>query len=292
MYMNINTSRLKKKTKNFLTNFLKIIVLVGICFVILYPQLERISISFMSSSDLYNSSIQYIPSSFSLRNYKVAMEYSNYWYSLLKTLVYVIAVSVLQVASAMLVGYGFARFKFKGRGFLFGCVIATLIIPVQSFILPLYNYFRKLQLLGTPIPVILLSIGSIGLKSGLYIYMFRQYFSGIPKELEESGKIDGAGTFRIFRSIILPSSVTITTTCFLFSFVWQWTDNYYISVFMPTNTYLANTISLIATKDMDDYLLSILTNTGVILLIFPIMIVFLIAQRFFVQGIETSGIVG
>ena len=74
--------------------------------------------------------------------------------------------------------------------------------------------------------------------------------------------------------------------------MWQWTDNYYISVFMPTNKYLANMVSLLATISTDDYSLSLLTNAGVILLILPILFIFLIAQRFFVQGVETAGIVG
>ena len=110
--------------------------------------------------------------------------------------------------------------------------------------------------------------------------------------MRESGKIDGAGDFRIFRSIMVPSALTIFVTCLLFSFVWQWTDNYYISVFMPTNKYLANMVSLLATISTDDYSLSLLTNAGVILLILPILFIFLIAQRFFVQGVETAGIVG
>lgn len=290
--MNINYARLQKRIKSFIGNFIKILILVGICFVVLYPQFEKIAISFMTVSDLYDSSVQYIPSNFTWHNYRFVIEYTDYFVTLLKTIAYVTLNSLLQVGSAMLVGYGFARFNFKGKNVLFGCVIATLIIPVQSFILPLYRYFRGVGLLDTLLPIFLLSIGSIGLKSGLYIYMFRQYFSGIPKELEESGKIDGAGTFRIFRSIIIPSSLTITVTCFLFSFVWQWTDNYYISVFMPSNTFLANRINIISALDIDKYLLSIYTNTGAVLLILPIMLVFLVAQHFFVQGIETSGIVG
>lgn len=91
---------------------------------------------------------------------------------------------------------------------------------------------------------------------------------------------------------MVPSALTIFVTCLLFSFVWQWTDNYYISVFMPTNKYLANMVSLLATISTDDYSLSLLTNAGVILLILPILFIFLIAQRFFVQGVETAGIVG
>lgn len=290
--MKINKSRIKKKTSTGIIIFVKILILTGICFVVLYPQFEKLAISFMSVDDLYDSSVQYIPSQFSLNNYKRAIEYTDYWNTLIRTVLFVLLNSLLQVCSAMLIGYGFARFDFKGKNILFGCVIATLIVPVQSFVVPLYKHFLGLKLLNTAFPILLLSAGGIGLKSGLYIFLFRQRFAGIPKELEESGKIDGAGDFRIFRSIMVPSTLTIFVTCLLFSFVWQWTDNYYISVFMPTNKYLANMVSLLATISTDDYSLSLLTNAGVILLILPILFIFLIAQRFFVQGVETAGIVG
>ena len=290
--MKINKSRIKKKTSTGIIIFVKILILTGICFVVLYPQFEKLAISFMSVDDLYDSSVQYIPSQFSLNNYKRAIEYTDYWNTLIRTVLFVLLNSLLQVCSAMLIGYGFARFDFKGKNILFGCVIATLIVPVQSFVVPLYKHFLGLKLLNTAFPILLLSAGGIGLKSGLYIFLFRQRFAGIPKELEESGKIDGAGDFRIFRSIMVPSALTIFVTCLLSSFVWQWTDNYYISVFMPTNKYLANMVSLLATISTDDYSLSLLTNAGVILLILPILFIFLIAQRFFVQGVETAGIVG
>lgn len=290
--MTLNSSRLKKKITSGVIKFVKLLILMGICFVVLYPQFEKVAVSFMSVDDLYDSSVQYIPSDFSFNNYKTAIEYTNYWRTVLRTVLFVTANSLLQVSSAMLIGYGFARFDFKGKKLLFGCVIATLIIPIQSFIVPLYKYFLNFNLFNTPLPILLLSIGGIGLKSGLYIFMFRQRFAAIPKELDESGKIDGAGTFKIFTSIMLPSATTVTVTCFLFSFVWQWTDNYYISVFMPSNQYLSNMVSAIATRSTDVYLLSILTNTGTVLLVLPILLLFLVAQRFFVQGVETAGIVG
>ena len=131
----------------------------------------------------------------------------------------------------------------------------------------------------------------LSLKSGDEIFKsIQQMFLTFQKNFHQIGHL--VGDFRIFRSIMVPSALTIFVTCLLFSFVWQWTDNYYISVFMPTNKYLANMVSLLATISTDDYSLSLLTNAGVILLILPILFIFLIAQRFFVQGVETAGIVG
>ena len=165
--MKINKSRIKKKTSTGIIIFVKILILTGICFVVLYPQFEKLAISFMSVDDLYDSSVQYIPSQFSLNNYKRAIEYTDYWNTLIRTVLFVLLNSLLQVCSAMLIGYGFARFDFKGKNILFGCVIATLIVPVQSFVVPLYKHFLGLKLLNTAFPILLLSAGGIGLKSGL-----------------------------------------------------------------------------------------------------------------------------
>lgn len=113
--MKINKSRIKKKTSAGIIIFIKILILTGICFVVLYPQFEKLAISFMSVDDLYDSSVQYIPSQFSLNNYKRAIEYTDYWNTLIRTVLFVLLNSLLQVCSAMLIGYGFARFDFKGK---------------------------------------------------------------------------------------------------------------------------------------------------------------------------------
>ena len=159
-----------------------------------------------------------------------------------------------------------------------------------------------ISLLGTAFVPALLSSTGVGLKSGLFIYMFRQLFQGFPKELEESGEIDGAGSLRIFFSIILPNATSMIVTCLLFSFVWQWTDTFYPSVFMPGNDLMATQLLGLAQRistsiagsvgGTDQYYVAIMSNVSVVLLIVPIAILYMFAQRFFVESIERSGIVG
>lgn len=302
-----------RKSKGLLLSTIRMLILAGICFVILYPLLMKVSISFMSMSDLYDSSVLFIPKHPTLQNFRLAAETVDYWKTLLISVAFVAIQSVLAVLSSLLVGYGFARFEFKGKRLLFGCVLLTLIIPAQNIMLPLYRYFQNfnvfgllgengINLLGTPWVLFLLSATGVGLKNGLYIYMFRQYFKAFPKELEESGAIDGAGSLRIFFRIIIPNATAMIVTCLLFSFVWQWTDTFYTSVFMPGNELMSTQLLGLAKRiseqmsgqvgGTDPYYIAIMSNVSVLLLIIPMALLYMIAQRFFVESIERSGIVG
>jgi len=296
---------MQQKIIKWLISILRLMLLFCISFVILYPLFSKISISFMSVSDLFDVGVVYIPKSFTLNNYKRAIELVNYFPSLFKTFGFILLMSLLQVASSLLVGYGFARFEFKFKNFWFACAILTLIIPAQSIMAPLYFHFKNFNLFGllgdsginllnTAWPIVLMSATCMGLNNCIYIYMFRQYFKGFPKELEESGKVDGANSFTIFIRIIIPCAVSMIVTAFLFSFVWQWTDTFYLNVFMPGNDFLSVSIAGLpaAVGATDLNFRSIMSNVGVILLILPILIIFLFAQRFFVESIERSGIVG
>ncbi|MBQ2315925.1 MAG: carbohydrate ABC transporter permease [Clostridia bacterium] len=292
---NISPYKMKRAMGKYTVMAARYLILISLCYVILYPLFSKLSISFMTLDDLYDQSVNLIPHNATLHNFKVAIENVEYLSSLLKTLLFTFISSLLQIASSLLVGYGFARFNFKGKNIVFACVLLLLIVPAQNVMTPLYFYFNKLGLLGTPIPMFLISATSVGLRNSLYIYMFRQYFKGFPKELEEAGAIDGAGTFKVFTAVLLPCAVTIIFTCFVFSFVWLWTDTFYTTLFMPDNTLLQTRLLQmpirIATTSNPNYA-SILRNVSILLLIFPLMIIYLICQRFFVESVERSGIVG
>lgn len=296
---------MQQKLIKWIISTVRMVLLLCICFVIIYPLLSKISISFMSVSDLYDAGVVYIPKSFTLNNYRYAIEKIDYFASLFKTVGFIFITSLLQVASSLLAGYGFARFDFKGKNFWFACAILTLIIPGQNIMAPLYFYFKNFNFLGllgangfnllnTSWPIFLMSATCMGLNNCIYIYMFRQYFKGFPKELEESGEIDGANSFVIFTRIILPCAVSMIVTAFLFSFVWQWTDTFYVNVFMPGNDFLSVSLQGLPNivGNADRYYQVIISNTAVILLVLPILIIFLFAQRFFVESIERSGLVG
>lgn len=151
-------------------------------------------------------------------------------------------------------------------------------------------------------PMAILSMIGFGFKNGLYILIMRQYFKGIPKELEEAAYVDGSGLFRTFSMIILPLSFSMMITIFVFSFSWQWTDSFYSSMFFSQFKLLSNSL-LVGFEGLmlegatlglkhGQPLTATLTNTMSLLVVIPLIIVYLFAQKYLVEGIEHSGIVG
>lgn len=295
------------------------VIIAGICFLILYPTMVKFLVSIMPEKDLYDISVKYIAKNPTLENYKTVIDAMKYPTAFWNTFKISLATSIMQLVSCTIVGYGFARFKFKGRGLLFAFVIITLIVPPQTIMIPLYLHFKDFDILGlfklilgkpirlldSPYPFILMSATCMGLKNGLYIYIIRQFFRGMPKELEEAAYVDGAGLFRTFYKIMLPSAVPAMLTVFLFSFVWQWTDSFYASLFLSDLKVLSTALTGVAhaitlhlsnlyrtSIYLSPALSSMYMNTASLLVILPLLLVYIVAQRYFVESIERTGIVG
>ena len=203
---------------------------------------------------------------------------------------------------------------------MFALVILTMIVPPQTLMIPLFLHFRYFDVLGiisaitghkginlleSYWPFVLMSLTGMGLKNGLYIYIMRQFFRGMPKELEEAAYVDGAGMLRTFGQIMLPSAVPAMVTVFMFSFVWQWTDTFYSSLFLMRTDVLAKTAANVSNQIMKDLsadigvdiylspaISSMYTNTGSLLVVLPLLILYLFAQKLFVESVERTGIVG
>lgn len=294
--------RNKHKLIKIIGVIFKYIILSGFSFIILYPLFIKISVSFMSLSDLNDSTIKYFSKNFTIDNYINVMQMIDYFKSLIQTTIYTFGISLVQILAATSIAYGFARFKFVGNNILFLFVFLILIIPPQTFLLPLYFYFKHFKLLGTIVPIFAMSACGLGLRSGLLIFILRQFFTGIPKELEESGEIDGASTFHIFIRLIVPNAIPMMITGFLFSFVWQWTDSFYLATLIPDNTLLqTQLLRLVSTINatlsggvnaVNPYMVSMLNNSGIVLFILPLILLYIYAQKYFVESIERTGIVG
>lgn len=241
-----------KQLKNVPSALFRYFILIGLSFLILYPIFVTVMISLMQTSDFTNSAVRYLSLSPTLENYKTAAIFLQYWQTLLRSLALNIPLCLLEIVSCMLVAYGFARFKFKGNGILFGCVIMTLLIPSSIYFTPFYLSLQDYgpfhwNLLGTPLPLFLMSVCALGVKNGLVIYILRQHFKAYPKELEEAAEIDGAGSFRVFVSIMLPGAMSIAATCFLFIFVFRWTDPTHTNIFLPDTEFIWTRLSNIQT---------------------------------------------
>lgn len=294
-----------KQLKNVPSTLFRYFILIGLSFLILYPIFVTVMISLMQTSDFTNSAVRYLSLSPTLENYKTAAIFLQYGQTLLRSLALNIPLCLLEIVSCMLVAYGFARFKFKGNGILFGCVIMTLLIPSSIYFTPFYLSLQDYgpfhwNLLGTPLPLFLMSVCALGVKNGLVIYILRQHFKAYPKELEEAAEIDGAGSFRVFVSIMLPGAMSIAATCFLFIFVFRWTDPTYTNIFLPDTEFIWTRLSNIQTdmsllpgvEQSDFYFRSILKNTSIVLYAIPLVVLFIFTKRSLVESVETSGLVG
>lgn len=307
------------RISSFLWKLVRGTIVIGICFVILYPVFVKFGISIMEENDLYDSTVKYIPKHFTLNNYKLAIEGMNYIKTFLHTFGLSFLTSFLQLGACLFTAYGFARFQFPGKKVLFACVLLTLIVPPQVLMLPMFMKFRffdafgiaeavtgsSINLIDSFWPFLISAVTTMGFKNGLYIYMLRQFFKGMPKELEEAAYVDGSGRFRTFLRIMLPSAKSMMVTVFLFGFVWQWTDSFFSGMYLPTFKVMSSALSSLAAEVGSRYtdfggamnfvskgFTSMMNNTGVILVILPLIVLYLVCQKYFVESIERSGIVG
>ena len=309
---------------NVLWYVFRFALLVGVSYVILFPFYSKIASSFMSPDDFVDVTVRLIPRYPTLDTYKAIILENGYLKALLNTFVLSGTCALIQTFVCSLVGYGFAKFKFKFNKFLFMLVVFTMIVPHSTLQLSMFMEFRYFDILGivnllgggvvdwinilentsinlinTYWPLWIMSVTALAFKNGLYIFMLRQFFSGIPDELEESAAVDGAGVFRTFITIVLPNSIPMLITVFMFAFSWQWTDNFYTDLFyttsgptlMPDIVAIPTSLSLNTTAATSMYNTAI-TNTCGILILIPLIIIYVCLQKYIIQGVERTGITG
>lgn len=308
-----NKNRRNKFIKTAFSSIVRTIFLFGLCFVILFPTIQQLLMSFRAPSDINNPAVIWIPMQWSVENYSISSLVLDYPKALVSTFTLSFISMILQLASTALAGYAFSRLKFKGSGILFLLVVITIIVPPQAVQLPQYVYFNNLGLLGSQNSIYLMSGLGMGIRSGIFIYIFRSFFAGLPKELEESAQIDGAGVFRTFWQIMLPNARGAIITVGLFAFVWQWNDTHFASLFEVDHdgfpllsmrllnvvdglrqalTY-KGIIGLVGQEVTDNPLfLALITNVSALMMMVPLLIMYLFVQRQFVESIERTGIVG
>ncbi len=280
--------------------------LMGVGFVMLYPILFMISNSFKSVSDALDPTVVWIPSGTDMFNFKMAFKLLGYKDALKNTLILVMPCVIIQVITCLFVSYGFARFEFRFKGLLFGLLVFSLIVPVQSYIIPLYVNMKTMHLLNTYWQFYIMALLGTGIRSGLYIYIFRQYFRGLPKELEEAAYLDGCNPLRTFLHIMVPNVKGAILVVFVLSFVWYYNDytltgmllnnDYPLSIALTgASTALNNTVQGMVgqTIGSDIKLLSdSILSAACLIVALPLIGVYVAVQKHFTEGIERSGLVG
>lgn len=306
---------LKGKILDKTVSLLKYFLLYGLCFVILFPIIQQVAVAIRAPEDINDPSILWIPSKFSIDNITVALIILDYWNVLWNSVWISFCVCALTVISTALAGYTFARINFKGKNILFFLVIILIIVPQTSIELPLKMMLRDMGLLGNPIILFLFAFLCIGIRSGIFIFLFRQFFKNIPEELEEAAYVDGANPFQVFCKIMLPNAKGGIIIVGILSFVWQWNDSYFTTAFVSSTNKAMSTLTtqMLELKNQlpkalqlaglwdlisgditaNPLFVSMMINTCGILIMLPLIIIYLFLQRkLFTEGVERSGLVG
>ncbi len=292
------------------------VLMISMTFVVLYPLLYMISMAFRPAADVYNPQIVWIPTRLTLDNIKMAVDGLEYWTLLGRTAFLSLSASVIQVLIGSTVGYGLGRFKFPGRTLMLVVVLLSIIVPQQIIALPTYLNFNNLDffgiiraitgkpspinLLGNPLLFCILAFFGQGIRSGLILLIFRQFYASMPDELESAAMVDGAGFSRTYLQIMMPNARNIFLVAFLFSLVWYWNDYFLTSIYigdMPTLAVRLSAIrstmeKVIGSEAFDSYYMVVIEQSACLLMILPVLLLYIFTQRYFTEGIEKSGIVG
>ncbi len=291
------------------------VMLISLCFVYVYPILHMGVTSLKSLTDLLDPSVQWLPHELTTDNYVKALDIMGFQTHLMDTLLVTVVPSIAQTLSCALAGYAFARFRFKGKGMLLGCVLLTFIVPFQVLMVPTYTMYSDYGILGSIWTMILPALTGQGLRAAIFILIYKATYEQVPFSLDEAARVDGASELRVFLTIGIPLGIPAMITSFLFSFVWYWNETYMTSLFMGNaalgDARSVSTLLMELSRFEDSYLAYLekaggwsarssganiqneaITMAGTILTIAPLLLVYFCLQRYFTEAIDRSGITG
>ena len=317
---NRSKTLVKKHAPGVFANILRYVFFFSLSYVLIYPFLFMLMNSMMGITDGYDATVTWIPKDPTLSHFANAWTVFNIGETLPRTLIYEIVTALIQFMTCAVAAYGMARFRFKGQSLLSALMILNILVPLMMIIIPSYVQFSHLDFLGilglfekitdskiapniigSPLVFYLPGIMGVGLKGGLFIYIYTQFFKGLPKELEEAAWIDGAGPWKTFLTIVLPSSGSAMITVLLFSIIWHWNDLFMAQMYMDSPTFSVaiegfSETTVVSTLNISGGEASLIQVpillAGCLLFVLPLLIFYLVIQRKFVASIATSGIVG
>lgn len=267
------------------------IFLALLAFLMVYPLLWLLAASFKSNQEIF-SDMRLLPQTWTLQGYidgwNANGQYS-YTQFFLNTFVMVIPTVIFTLISSFLTAYGFARFKFFGKKVFFGLMLSTLMLPNNLIVISRYLLFREFGWLNSYKPII---IPALFATYSFFIFMMVQFLRGIPRELDEAATIDGCGSFAILMKIILPLSKSVIFSVTIFQFVWRWNDFQNVLIYIDSVSKYPLALALRMSLDITE---SVNWN-GIlamsVLSLVPPSLLFFFAQRYFVEGVATSGLKG
>lgn len=276
----------RPETRKRIASISRHAVLILFSAAFLLPFYWMVTSALKTNQEIFARPIEWFPTTPHWDNYKKATEYPGfpYWRMLWNTVFYAGSVTIGTVVSCAAVGYGFARLHFPGRDALFGITLATLMIPPIVTFIPTYLLFRELHMLGTYSPLILPAF----LGNAFFIFMMRQFFRGLPTELEDAARVDGAGEFRIFWEIMLPLVRPALIVVAVFTLLYTWQDFFGPLVYLSDRDKYPLSLGLLSFQGqrVTEWSLAMAAST---LATLPLVIVFFFTQRYFLEGVKMTG---
>lgn len=283
------------------------VFLIAILFVYVYPFLYLITTSLKSFDDLFNLSVNWIPRKIDLSNFIKAVDILKLPHHMPISIILTGISVTTHLFIDSFIAYGLARYKFPGKGILTFVMILSILIPLQVILLPQYIEFSFFGWSNSYIPLILPLFFGFGLKSGLFIFIFRQFFLGLPKSLEEAAMIDGCGFLKTFFKIVLPTAKTSMLVCGVMATVWHWNEYLSPSIYLReanlwplpsmlpllyneySKVFLSDSAS--AAIDLSTAVTEATVAAGILIVIIPLLIGFAFIQKQFIEGVERTGLV-
>jgi multiple sugar transport system permease protein len=293
-------------SSGFLSKLFLYIILIGISFIFLYPVLKMTVTSFMSLEDLIDPTVNWVPSVMMLENYTKAAQVLNFKNSLWDSILVSLVPTIFSVLSSALIGYGFSQYEFPGKKIWFAAVVLVFLVPTILLNIPTYVLYNSLGILKSLKAYMYPAMLGFGLRQPVFIFIFYQFFNGIPHELSEAAEVDGANAFQTFVKIAVPLAIPAFIITTLYSFVWYWNEtNLAISYFQGEYTTLQIAVSQFENMyrelfpggnvGMDSA--SQAFNEGVLfagtmLSILPLLVLYAFTQKWFVESADRAGIAG
>ena len=284
------STKTKSKTAHNRVIYTIIYIILIFCAVLcVFPFFWMITTSFKSTAEAYSFPPTILPKRWLFSNFVNGLQAADFGRFTVNTVLLVIVNTVATVLSSAFVAYGFAKFPARGSKFWYTCLMATMMLPGQVTLIPQYLLYYKFHMVDTYWPLIIPSI----LGGGAYnIFLYRQFFLSLPKELSEAAMIDGANSFQTFTHVMLPSVKPVSMCVGVMSLVWNWNDFYNPLIYINTTSKFTVSIGLqFLNSSMGTTKIGQMMAVALIMTI-EVMVIFFICQKYFVEGIKMSGIKG
>ena len=280
-----NMPRMKNKTRKKVKNGMVYLILILLSAIFLIPFMWMLLTSVKSMQDVYSN--QVLPTKLFWENYKNAVTQIPFLRMTFNTVVITVLTVTGMVSSSTMVAYSMSKVRWRGRDVLFPVIVATMMIPYQVTLIPLYMIWNKLGLIGTNVPLVLPAFFG----GAYYIFLLRQFFRTIPDSLLEAAEIDGAGEFRKFWTIVLPLCKPAIASVCIFTFLATWSD------FMGPMLYLTKEESYTLSLGLQAFMQQHYVEWGTLMaasaiFTIPVIILFFFAQKYFIEGITVTGVKG